>query len=541
MKKQDADRLIEGYVRKLYGFAVSKCGNAEDAEELAAEIVLTVYKTLLVRDEIINPDGYVYKIAHNVWARYLERKHRYVAVDGIELLPDEQDFAASLADDEMAGILRREITYLSAIQRNVVILHYFHDKKVREIADALSLPPNTVKWHLSCSRKELSEGMEKTRVTGNLGVQPIRLVNMGHNGHPGSKGDTADFLATSLRQNIAYAAYWNPKTVNEIAEELGVNPIFVKDEVDVLEEYGFLDLLPGGKYRTNILITEMTADVLTKSRELADSFADRFTAYFASALAEVREIPGYLTVPDDDLNLLKWTLVPFFSHQLGTAKVTDEKFSVKRKDGGDYVAHADVDVTLEVPFDDSIYWYNGDMWRDKRYDGPFSWDKKAVIWQAWQMNCHWADRPLEWRDNLWTDYDKVYEFLNGRLPADECNYSAYQRLLDKGYLLKDGDQYKCNLILCRDKEKWYDWYKLLLPVTAELMELSRSYARQLADAEVAIYPAHMHALVRYYAQNEACALHTRIMKRLLDADVLQLPTKEQAKGLCTMLFLLDAC
>ena len=28
------------------------------------------------------------------------------------------------------------------------------------------------------------------------------------------------------------------------------------------------------------------------------------------------------------------------------------------------------------------------------------------------------------------------------------------------------------------------------------------------------------------------------MKRLLDADVLQLPTKEQAKGLCTVLFLL---
>ena len=35
MKKQDADRLIEGYIRKLYGFAVSKCGNIDEAEELA--------------------------------------------------------------------------------------------------------------------------------------------------------------------------------------------------------------------------------------------------------------------------------------------------------------------------------------------------------------------------------------------------------------------------------------------------------------------------------------------------------------------------
>ena len=29
--------------------------------------------------------------------------------------------------------------------------------------------------------------------------------------------------------------------VNEIAEELGINPIFVEDEVAVLEEYGFMD------------------------------------------------------------------------------------------------------------------------------------------------------------------------------------------------------------------------------------------------------------------------------------------------------------
>lgn len=40
-------------------------------------------------------------------------------------------------------------------------------------------------------------------------------------------------------------------------------------------------------------------------------------------------------------------------------------------------------------------------------------------------------------------------------------------------------------------------------------------------------------------EETACALHTRIMKRLLDMDVLKLPTQEQAKGLCTVLFLGD--
>lgn len=32
MNKQDADRMIESYVRKLYGFAMSRLGNISEAE-----------------------------------------------------------------------------------------------------------------------------------------------------------------------------------------------------------------------------------------------------------------------------------------------------------------------------------------------------------------------------------------------------------------------------------------------------------------------------------------------------------------------------
>ena len=49
--------------------------------------------------------------------------------------------------------------------------------------------------------------MKKTRTTGTLGTEPIRLCNMGHCGCSGSKGDTSDFLAKVITQNIAYAAY----------------------------------------------------------------------------------------------------------------------------------------------------------------------------------------------------------------------------------------------------------------------------------------------------------------------------------------------
>lgn len=59
---------------------------------------------------------------------------------------------------------------------------------------------------------------------------------MGHYGESAGTRDTAYYLSKVITQNIAYAAYHQPRSVNEIAEELGVNPIFAENEVAALEE-----------------------------------------------------------------------------------------------------------------------------------------------------------------------------------------------------------------------------------------------------------------------------------------------------------------
>lgn len=280
MEKKEADKIIGGYVKKLFGFARSRLNSIDEAEELSARTVCEVYKSLLNSEEITNLDGYVYRIASNMYARYIDREKRYRSVDGIERFTDESDLLQNLINREEYGVLRREITYLSETQRNVILLYYFHDLKIREIAETMKISENTVKWHLTTSRKELKSGMEKTRAVGTLGIEPIRFCDMGHSGSPGSKGDTANFLAKSLTQNIAYAAYHQPRTVNEIAEELGINPIFVKDEVDILETYGFMDRLSGDKLRTNIRIYKPSREASVIYREAYGKFVPIFLESF---------------------------------------------------------------------------------------------------------------------------------------------------------------------------------------------------------------------------------------------------------------------
>ena len=378
MNKQRADELIFSYIRKIFGFAVSKLSRLDEAEELAAEIT---------------------------------------------------------------------------------VQHYFHDKKVKEIAALLSLNENTVKWHLTCSRKELKTGMEKTRTTGTLGTEPIRFVNMGHYGETAGSRDTAYYLSKVITQNIAYAAYHQPRSVNEIAEELGVNPIFVEDEVAVLEEYGFMDKLKNGKYLTNILIYEPNAKRTEIYKEIDPKFSKLFAEkFFAPILEKITSIPDRLNVPDDDINLMKWSLMSFMAHKLIISDNNDlTRFYVKRPDGGNYIAFA----TLDVKSDNTVpnkYRCCGDMGRSNFSDG--------IWWKSWQLDHNWTGRHKLWHDNLTEDYDKMYFWLIGQ-------------------------------------------------------------------------PKHMHELIKCMNRSAAWSLQTRVMEHLLAMGVLKQPTEEQAKGLCTIMFMND--
>lgn len=544
MNKRDADFIIGEYVQKLYGFALNKLGTPDEAEELSARIVAEVYEVLVKRENIVNLNGYIYKIAHNVWTRYIGRKSKsrnhetsggFDGTDGFENIPDERDFAEEFQKTEQYGLIRREIAYLSKIQREIVVRHYYRGEKVKSIAAAMAVPEGTVKWHLSCTRKELMIGMDKIRTIGNLGLQPIRFSSMGHSGHPGSKGDTADFLAKTITQNIAYAAYHKSRTVNEIAEELGINPIFVEDEVAVLEEYGYMDKLADGKYRTNIHIYIPSNEAVKIYRNINKKYTELFAEkFFVPYLESIKEIPEFLTVPDSDINLLKWSMVPFLTHKLATADISDQKYSVKRKDGGDFVANAVLEASEDINSEpgDDVYPACGDMWRNPENE-PFSWENPNHSWKSWRLDVYWGSRE-GWRENLTEDYEKLYYFIKGELAENEANVYAYKRLLDRGYLVKTDSGYKVNIIIADNMNKWFE---LFPKASDEVLALSKEYAEKAAEADTLNQPEHMHDQIRYYDQNAACTLHTHIMEYLLNKGVLKLPTEEQRKGLCTVMFI----
>lgn len=157
--------LFERTNRRLYYYAYMLTGNPADAEDLLQEGFI---KCILSLDTLQNPEAFyswMWTVLRNLHANNI-RKNKYQVIS-----QDEPDFeesqmlAAILAEEdtpekytekkELAGILRHMIHALPMEQREVILLRYYDELSLSEIAKIQNCPLPTVKSRLLYAKKSL--------------------------------------------------------------------------------------------------------------------------------------------------------------------------------------------------------------------------------------------------------------------------------------------------------------------------------------------------------------------------------------------------
>ena len=446
MTRQEAEAVTSEYIKPIFGFALKRCKNQSDAEDLSQEIVLKIFNTLCKRDDIENADKFIWTLAHNMLSNYYRDSSRQVigiSVDEIERQPSESDSYFFDRDDDVIQKMQSEIAYLSKIQRRIIIAYYFENRKQSDIAHMLDIPLGTVKWHLFEAKKELKRGMNTMREASDLKFNPIKFHSWGINGTVGTK-DPDEFFRSPLSQNICYCVRNTEKTVNEIADDLGVSPVYVESEVEFLEKYGFL-LESRGKYIVNFIISEPTAEFLTMQNEMYMKAA----RLFANELYDELISSGILDDPDiichqtdepvsltesqrADRNFILWSLIPYIAARSGE-RLTDggisfDEAATIRPDGGHNIFHAAVvpdEMTLP---DDYVYMKNwcGPMWNDT---------EKHILWQ---IDSQWSDHGNN-LDFRYSENARRILSLYEREAEDRLSKYEYAWLAERGYVKTCGD------------------------------------------------------------------------------------------------------
>lgn len=435
MNKEQVEQVITAYAKPIYGFALKRCASLQDAEDLAQEIVLKVFKALSVRDDIESMDKFIWTVAHNTLSNYYRDNAKGVFGNPVEELADTLASDTNVLQDILAKEdkkrLHKEIAYLSKQQRQIVIAYYYEGKKQEEIAKELEIPTGTVKWHLFEAKKDLKKGMEIMRNYDELKFNPITFSICGTNGSCGTKGENSNFFRSALSQNIAYVTWKEAKTINEIADILGVSPVYVESEAEYLEEYGFLTKKQD-KYLCNILLSEDDEETVCLHDEMYQKAAKLFANELYDALIKenVFDWQGEeMCQSEEDKNYILWALIPYIAAQSGEHlmehNISFEQASTIRPDGGQNICYATVS-NAEVK--EPIYAQSMRNWC-----GP-CWNANEDF-TLWQIDSEWSERRVD--DHYEIHAGRILSLLSSgqdkQLSPEEISYLKGMGILKRRY------------------------------------------------------------------------------------------------------------
>jgi RNA polymerase sigma-70 factor, ECF subfamily len=157
-------QLVEGHQSAIYSLALRLLGVREDAQELAQDVFLLLYRHLADIASVAHLRFWLRKTACHRAIDRLRARPRLVSLP-LEAAA-EQEAPTANDDPIVERHLRRLMAQLPPMPRTVLLLRYQEDLDPPEIARALGLSLNTVKSHLRrsllllrgrCSRLHLAD------------------------------------------------------------------------------------------------------------------------------------------------------------------------------------------------------------------------------------------------------------------------------------------------------------------------------------------------------------------------------------------------
>lgn len=166
MKK---DELLN-YFDDLTGLARSKCTSETDAEDLVSDTLVAALTYLERGGEILYPKTWLANTLMHKYNSALRKKYGSPEIIYCDVFSEMSDFSKisdptnaldMIYETDEEAELRREVAYLTRINREAVIRYYFVGESVSQIATSLGVPEGTIKSRLFAGRKQIRKGLDK--------------------------------------------------------------------------------------------------------------------------------------------------------------------------------------------------------------------------------------------------------------------------------------------------------------------------------------------------------------------------------------------
>ncbi|MCL1995941.1 MAG: RNA polymerase sigma factor [Defluviitaleaceae bacterium] len=180
MNIAEFENFLETYEKDIYSFCLYLTQNLQEAEDLYQEVVLFAFErradisfeTNIAEGK--NPKSYMLAVAAGKWKNISRKRiRRAKIVPEIPLDPElniadtnhNKEPGYRLEQKEIQACINRGLNALKEKLRIPLIMYYYDDFSVGEIAKALKVPEGTIKSRLHKGRKTLEKFLEKEGFT----------------------------------------------------------------------------------------------------------------------------------------------------------------------------------------------------------------------------------------------------------------------------------------------------------------------------------------------------------------------------------------
>jgi RNA polymerase sigma-70 factor, ECF subfamily len=153
--RSDFDRALAELRPKLHRYCARMTGSVIDGEDVVQDALVKAIEALPRTGSIENPEGWLFRIAHNAALDYLRRRTRQAAAhEDMDMIADPAD---PVRDHQIAAASLRTFMRLPAAQRGIVILTDVLGYSPQEVSDVMGSSIAAVKSALQRGRMRLRE------------------------------------------------------------------------------------------------------------------------------------------------------------------------------------------------------------------------------------------------------------------------------------------------------------------------------------------------------------------------------------------------
>lgn len=154
--KQAFDALVRKHYQNIYSYCIRRIG-INDAADLTQEIFTKLVKTIYAYRFVGKFANFLFTIAVNTCNDYEKKPHRFCEdIDNLHETDGRPTPFEAVIETEQAEIIKRKLDALPDIQKDAIILYYYHGLKAKDIAKitGVSLPT---------AKSRIKQGMDKLR------------------------------------------------------------------------------------------------------------------------------------------------------------------------------------------------------------------------------------------------------------------------------------------------------------------------------------------------------------------------------------------